>query len=100
MVFPLGLSFKVEEVILKLRCSPNINNGLTGFWKLCRVQLTLKPSRARPGWVLNRQVQEEFRFRERLRQRRGAHVQKATELSRATKTKAIPAGLATSLLHL
>ena len=30
----------------------------------------------------------------------GAHVQKATEFSRATQTKAIPAGLATSLSHL
>lgn len=50
--------------------------------------------------MLNRQVQEERGFRERLRQQREAHVQKATELSRATETKAIPAGLATSLPHL
>lgn len=40
--------------------------------------------------------QAEFRFREGLRQQRGAHVQNATEFPRASRTKAIKAGLATS----
>ena len=56
-----------------------MNNALQvpGSSARCRVQLTLRLSRAKPGWVLNKQVQAEFRFRERLRQQRGAHMQNA-----------------------
>lgn len=92
-------SFK-EEVILKLGCSLSMTDGLAGSLKLCWVQLTLRLSRVKAGWALYRQVQAELRFREGFRQPRGAQVQNATEFSRATQTKAIKAGLATSFPHL
>lgn len=40
-------------------------------------------------------IPAELRFREGVRQPRGAHVQNTTEFSRAAQTKAIKAGLAT-----
>lgn len=63
------------------------------------VQLTLRISTVKPDWVLKRQMQAEFRFRGGLRQQRGAHVQNATEFSRALQTKAIKTGLLTSFPH-